>query len=79
MKRKEKASLKGDKVLRILSPIGETPSEDKELNERLAKLGADATISQVFREISIWEETAIQKDRRHENTEKTGRLVITCR
>jgi len=66
------------KRLKLIAPIGKAPAEDKELRERLEKLPPNATLSEIFNEISEWEDGAVIKDKLQENTEKSGKLIISC-
>ena len=66
--------MKGERPLKLIAPIGVVPSDDKELRARIEKLGDKPSISDVFREITDWEEVSVRKFREHERTTKTGML-----
>ena len=71
--------VKKKRALQILAPVGDVPSKDKDLHNRIKKLPCDAKISDVFREASEWEKIAVKKFRKREQTKKSGRLTIHCR
>jgi hypothetical protein len=75
---KERRKMKNSKALKIVAPIGAVPSEDKELKERIERLGESPNISDVLSEITSWEESSVREFREHERTTKSGRLQITC-
>jgi len=62
--------------MRIIAPVGDVPSTDRDLQERIKKLSPDATVSDVFKEIGKWEKNAVKKFRERERTTKSGRLGI---
>ena len=64
--------------IKIIPLIGEFPSEDKDLTERLKRLPKNASLSLVFREISRWEEDTVRKFRMMEKTKKSGKIDGEC-
>lgn len=66
------------KQLKIVAPVGDVPSKDKHLSNRIEKLPSDADISEVFKEIDEWEKIAVKKFRKLEQTDKSGRLGLHC-
>ena len=79
LRRKERRKTKTPNLLKISARIGDNPPEDQELAGRIAKLGKKAPLVEIFREVSKWENEVVHKDRQHENTKLTGKLVTTCR
>jgi len=71
--------VKNKKELQIIAPVGDVPSEDKHLQDRIKKLPSDAELSDVLREIGEWEKITVKKFREHERTKKSGRLTIYCK
>lgn len=70
---------KNKKELKIMAPVGEVPSTDRELRARIKKLAKGATVSEVFREVGYWERAAVKKFRKREQTKKSGKLTIHCK
>lgn len=66
------------KRIKFIAPIGEFPPPDKDLQARLKKLPKNASISDVFREISKWEPGAVRKFREMERTKKSGIIDADC-
>jgi len=64
------------KTLQIVSPIGEVPSTDKDLRDRISKLPKDAKVSEIFREVGEWEKIALKNFKKQEQTKKSGKLGI---
>ena len=50
----------------------------KNLKTRLAELPEDASISEIFKVISKWEDEAVKEYRKQERTTKSGRLHYRC-
>jgi hypothetical protein len=78
MKNVKMDMFKAGKKLKILAPIGQVPSDDEDLQATIKELLPNASLSEIFAEISKWEDKAVLKDRSREHTEKTGKLVISC-
>jgi hypothetical protein len=79
MKTERKKMLKASKQLKILAPIGQVPQDDEDLQATIKEASSNSSLSEIFAEISAWEDRAVLKDRLPEHTEKTGKLVISCR
>lgn len=65
--------------LKVIAPIGKTPSIDKKLHDSIKALPDDSSIADVFREISKWEKVAVLKSRERERSAKSGQLDVVCR
>ena len=66
------------KQVKIVAPVGDVPSTDRNLCARIKKLPRDASVSDVFREIGKWESVAVRRFREKERTTKSGKLDIHC-
>ena len=66
------------KELQIATPVGELPSPDVELRERISKLPANIGLAKVFTEVGTWEKFAIKKFKEQEKTKDSGKLTIQC-
>ena len=69
------------KTLQIVAPVGELPSTDIELRERIKTLNVEslpvnAGLAKVFAEVGIWEKSAVKKFREQEKTKLSGKLTI---
>ena len=69
--------MKKESKIKIIASIGELP-RDPDLKRRIEQLPKDATISNVFREVSKWEKEALKNFRDMEKTKKSGRLHPIC-
>jgi aspartate-semialdehyde dehydrogenase len=78
MKSEMKKMLKSSNKLKILAPIGQVPQDDEDLQLIIKKLLPTASLSEIFAEISKWEDKAVVTDRSREHTQQTGKLVISC-
>jgi hypothetical protein len=79
MRNRRKHLAKGNSNLKFFAPIGAVPPEDKDLEQRIAKLSPNANISDVLKEITRWEDTAVRKFKEQEKTTTSGRLNTICR
>jgi len=70
---------KQKRELLIVAPVGEVPSPDKDLRNKIKKLPPSASVSDVFREVGNWEKIAVKKFRKREQTKKSGKLTIHCK
>ena len=70
--------VKRKKELRIVAPVGDVPSTDKELHKKIRSLRS-VELSKVFRAVGDWEKTAIIRSKQKEQTKKSGKLTIQCR
>ncbi|MFH0897654.1 MAG: hypothetical protein V1850_06385 [Candidatus Bathyarchaeota archaeon] len=63
---------------RIVVPIGEAPSPDEDLAQRIKNLPQRAKLSDIGKEVDNWERAALKKFRQQERTTKSGRLDTHC-
>ncbi|MGA3021014.1 MAG: hypothetical protein ABSD68_03640 [Candidatus Micrarchaeales archaeon] len=60
--------------VKLIAPVGELPSPDKELERRLDALPKDVPLIKFFRVINEWEKEAIAESSKMEKTKKSGRI-----
>ncbi len=62
--------------VKLVTLLGTTFPKNKKLSNRIDKIKENATLSELFNEISTWEKESVREFRGRERTNKSGKLCI---